>query len=172
MKKFLFFILTCFISGCGFNLQGEVKLAEPLHRLYIQAPDPYGTLARYLKQSLKMSKVTLVENPVLASTMLVILKDQASEDLISVSSTQQTRQYTLKVMVMFQILDAKGRTIVGPQVLTESRVVTVQASVILGSSNEANLMYQQMRRIIAYGIMNRIASKEITGMIMHAFSSH
>ena len=42
----------------------------------------------------------------------------------------------------------------------------MQSNQILGSSNEANLFYQQMRRTLAYAIMNRIASQEVTQQIM------
>ena len=42
---------------------------------------------------------------------------------------------------------------------------------ILGSSNEANLFYQQMRRTLAYAIMNRIASKEVTNIVNAAFAT-
>ncbi len=158
--------LISLLSGCGFHLQGETKLAPPLHRLYLQTNDPYGTLARSLQDDLKLSNVRIVSSPHEASTILVILRDETSQELLSVSGTQQTRQYKLKVIVDFEITDPKGRSLTGSQSLSEDRTITVQANQILGSSNEANLFYQQMRRSIAYGIINRIASNEVTNAIM------
>lgn len=177
MKKnycytFFLFLCTIILSGCGFHLQGEAPLAPPLHRMYLQASDPYGYLARYLKDSLKMSKVQLVSSPAEANAVLVILRDDSTQEFLSVSGTNQVRQYNLRVTVMFEITDANGRTIVSPQALTEVRPITVQASQILGSSNEANLFYQQMRRVLAYAIMNRISSKEITRIVMEAYAPH
>lgn len=176
MKKiryvFFFLNIAIFLAGCGFHLQGEATLAPPLHRMFLRTPDPYGHLASYLEEYLKMSNVNLVATPLQASTILDILKDHTSQDLLSVSSTQQTRQYNLKTIVIFQITDANGRIIVGPQIMSESRVITVQASQILGSSNETYMIYQQMRRTLAYAIMNRIASKEVTRLINTAFSSN
>ncbi len=55
------------------------------------------------------------------------------------------------------------------QTLEETRSITVQSNQILGSSNEATLFYQQMRRTLAYAIMNRIASKEVTRMVTKEF---
>jgi len=174
IKKSLgfFWILyfTLFLTACGFHLQGETKLASPLHRLYLQTPDPYGHLARSLQLFLKKSHVELVSSPAEASATLVILHDDSSQELLSVSGTQQTRQYTLKVTVTFELTKAGGQIIVGPQMLTETRTITVQSNQILGSSNEANLFYQQMRRTLAYAIMNRIASKEITQLVEHAYT--
>jgi LPS-assembly lipoprotein len=169
MKKiayvFLFFVLAFILCACGFQLQGKTRLAGPLHRVYIQASDKYGHLVRYLEQYLKMSDAIVVNTPAEASTIFSIMKDEATQELISVSSTQQTRQYNLKVTVIFQITDNKGRILVSPQTISENRVITVQASQILGSDNQTNMIYQQMRRMIAYAIMVRIASNQVTRAI-------
>jgi outer membrane lipopolysaccharide assembly protein LptE/RlpB len=45
----------------------------------------------------------------------------------------------------------------------------VQSNQILGSSNEATMYYQQMRRSIAGAIMNRLASTQVTDIINHEF---
>lgn len=164
--KILGATIACLLLGsCGFHLQGNLQLAPPLHRMYIQSSDPYGYLARSLQQYLKMSHVCLVATAAQADTVLIILQDSNSQKLLSVNSTQQTRQYNLYVTVVFEITDSNGRIIVPPQALSEVRVITIQSNQVLGSSNEANLFYQQMRRSLAGAIMNRIASKDITTMI-------
>jgi len=160
-------LFTLLLVSCGFHLQGKKELAEPLHHLYLQTTDPYGQLARSLQQYLKLSHVHLVSSPNEATTILSITQDQPSEELLSVSGTQQTRQYNLRVTVTFSITNSKGMTIISPQTLSETRTITIQSNQVLGSSNEANLFYQQMRRNLAYNILNRIASKEITETIDH-----
>lgn len=167
--------LFCFaliVSACQFHLQGEVPLAPPLHQLYLQTSDPYGNLANYLKQNLKMSNVHLAATPTDAQTILVILSDNSSQEMLSVGATQQTRQYRLSVTVQFEITNTKGMTIVPAQTITDSRVITEQSNQILGSSNEANLFYQQMRRGIAQSIMTRIASNSVTQAVNDAFSTN
>lgn len=171
IRHFLLLIVALFLTGCGFHLQGETRLAPPLHNLYLQTTDPYGYLTRNLKQYLKMSKVRLVSSPAHADTILVISRDDAVQEFLSISGTNQTRQYRLKVTVVFEITNAKGQVIVPPQTLAEDRTITIQANQVLGSSNETTLLYQQMRRILAYAIMNRIASREITHTIEEAFHS-
>lgn len=169
MRIFLLCLAACFLTACGFHLQGETHLAAPLHRMYLRTPDPYGHLVQDLEQSLKMSNVQLVSSPDQATTVLSILKDSNSQVLLSVSGTQQTRQYNLITTVEFEITDSKGRVIINPQTFTESRAITIQSNQILGSSNEAVLYHQQMRRAIAYAIMNRLASQEVTHTLMKAF---
>ena len=165
LRNFIVLSIILLLSGCGFHLAEPAQLAEPLYRMYLQTPDPYGYLARSLEQQLKLSHVKLMCQASDASTILSILKDETSQELLSVNGTQQTRQYTLRVTVVFEITDEKGRTLVPQQTLTETRSMTVQANQVLGSSNEANLFYYQMRQTLAYAIINRIASKEITDLI-------
>jgi LPS-assembly lipoprotein len=165
MRLFILFCLSLVLTACGFHLQGEVKLAPPLQRMYLQAPDPYGYLVRNLKQSLKMSKVKLVDSPNEAETILAISRDDESQEFITVSGTNQTRLYKLKVTVLFEITDTKGRVLMPAQSLVEERVITIQSNQILGSNNEATLLYQQMRRALAYAIINRIASKDVAQLI-------
>jgi LPS-assembly lipoprotein len=165
LRAGLLICLLGLMTSCGFHLQRATHLAAPLHRMYLKTSDPYGQLARSLQQYLKISNVQLVTEPEQASTILSILQDTTAQDLLSVSGTQQTRQYTLKVTVVFEITTPEGKSLTGPQTLIETRTLTIQSNQVLGSSNEANLFYQQMRRTIAYAILNRISSNELTHII-------
>lgn len=158
-------LCTSVLAGCGFHMQGEVPLAQPIKHLYLKTDDPYGSLSRNLIQNMQLSHVTLAENPENADTILTIVKDSASQSLLSVSGTQQTRQYNLTVTIIFNLSDAKGNTLLGNESLQESRTITVQSNQILGSSNEATLYYQQMRRVLALAIMNRLSSQEVTKIV-------
>ena len=172
---YLFFLLcsmTFLLSACGFHLQRGRELALPLHRLQLQAQDPYGALSRYLKQYLHFSHVKIVDNAAQADTILSILADVSSQTLISVSGTQQTRQYNLVVAVTFTLTDTKGHILLPAETLSESRVVTIQSSQILGSSNEVNLFSQQMHRAIANAIINRLAAKEVVQIINKRFAAN
>ena len=170
--KLLVCIITLLLTACGFHPQGDAKLAPPLKKMYLQTADPYGNLARNLHDYLKMSHVQLVNSPDEADTILEIERDGNSQELLSVAGTQQTRQYKLIVTVVFAVSDNKGRTILAPQTMTEARVITVQANQILGSSNEASLYAQQMRRSLAIAIMNRLSSIEVTKIVNTAFTPH
>lgn len=170
-KKIMVCLISCFLSGCGFHLQGQMSLAPPLQRIYLQTTDPYGLLARHLRQYLHASHVEVVNSIADADAALVILQNDETDVLLSVNSTQQTRQFNLILNVTFEITDNKGAILVIPQVMSESRTITTQSNLILGSSNEANLFYQQMKRAIAYKIVMRIASKDITEILITALAA-
>lgn len=161
--------MTSLLIGCGFHLQGEVPLAPPLKKMYLKTDDPYGSLSRDLQENMKLSNVQLTDTPENADTILSITQDDASQQLQSVSGTQQTRQYNLIVTVSFNLSDRQGNSILSDQHLQETRSITVQSNQILGSSNEATLYYQQMRHMIASAIMMRLSSTEVTTLVNQAF---
>lgn len=157
------------LTACGFKPQGNMPLAKPLHSLYIQSSRPHGDLTRYIQAYLRTSDVNLINDRNNAQTVLVISQDSDSQELIGVSSTQQTRQYNLHVTATFSVTKANGEIIIQPQTLVETRAITIQSDQVLGSSNEANQYFLQMRRELAYGIMNRLASNSLTREINAAF---
>lgn len=170
IKRLTFMVwLTALLSACGFHLRGSIPLAPPLQSMQVQSVEPYGNLTKYLKQSLRSSHVNVVDEGSAATTILNITQESTAQDLLSVNGTLQTRQYRLRLLVTFEIDDNKGRNIVPAEALAESRVITVQSNQILGSSNEADLYFEQMRRTLAATIMYRLTSHQVTNMVNQSF---
>lgn len=162
-------ILCLFLTGCGFHLRGygeASRFAPALHRIYLNSADPYGELARNLRQTLRLSGIYLACSPCESNVVLEVFKEVMKEDLLSVGGTQQTRQYNLILSVTFQITDPKGCVIVPPQTVSESRTLTIQSNQILGGSNEANTLYQQMRPALVFDIMTRLSSNDTIAALM------
>lgn len=169
-----FFAMCCLLSlaACGFHPQGQRQVATQLHHVYLQTDDPYGRLARSLKQELKIADIHTTESADDANVILNTLGESTNQELISVSGTQQTRQYRLSVEVSFELTDNKGAPILEKQTLSEYRIITLQSNQILGSANEAQLFYEQMRMKLAHAILNRITSPEVTNDITHHFATN
>lgn len=164
----LFFISGIFLlSSCGFHLRGTEPLAPPLHHLYLETKEPYGHLARLLKQSLKQSGALVTDAPQEATAVLTILSERQTQHLLGVGGTQQTRVYALTLTVAYQLTLPSGIVILPKQEATETRTITIQASQILGGSNEESNSYQQMYRAILFTIMRRLGSNEVTNAFLH-----
>ncbi len=164
-----FFTLAFFmllLTGCGFHLRGLAPLAPPLQHLYIQSQGPYGLLEQKLRTSLPLTGVHVMPTPEGADTILVLSREDQSQQLISVGGTQQTRQYNLILTVIFAITDPAGNILVPPQSVSETRILTLQSSQILGTTNEQDALYQLMRQAVVYDIMNRLSSKKVTALLM------
>jgi LPS-assembly lipoprotein len=163
----LFFCLSFSLVGCGYHWRGPMTLAPPLQKMYLQTSNPYGQLARNLRQYLKMSHVHLVTKPQDASTILALLSENTTEQLLGISGTQQTRQYNLILTVTFQVTDQHGRLLVPPQTVYETRALTLNSGQILSGSNQAESLYQQMRQAIIYAIVSQLAAENITALLIH-----
>lgn len=157
-------LILCLMS-CTFQPQSALSMASPLQTMYLQTADPYGNLAQFLRDALLRSNIKLTNTPETANSILVITADQTSQDLLSVNDTQQTRQYNLHVTVSFIVTNRKGVSLLPQQTITETRAITVQSNQILGSSNEATLSFQQMRRALANAIVFRLASHQVTAIV-------
>ncbi len=168
---FVYLLMAISMTSCGFQLRQPVVLAAPLHHPYIKTAAPYNALARNLRDYFKMSGITVASSPEQASIILDILEESESQQLLSVSSNQQSRQYNLIVKVTFQLTDIKGNILVPKQSVSEIRSLPIQSNQILGGSNEAQSVYQQMWLAIVYDIANYLASRDTTRMLTKHASS-
>lgn len=167
--NFIFIIpLFLVLSSCGFHLRAPVSLAKPLQNLYVESQAPYGEVTRNIKQYLRISGIHLATSAEEAETILKISHESIGQELLSINSSQQTRQYNLKLQINFEISDNKGRVILPSQMLTETRPLTLQSNQILASSNQAAQLYHDMRRAIVYSLMNRLASQSTTQALAKA----
>lgn len=170
MKKFLKTILlgllVCLITSCGFHPRGMTPLVPPLKRMYLKTDSPYSDLTNNLRQYLKMSDVYLTTTPQDATTVLDIISVDQVQQLLGVSGSQQTRQYSLTLSVKFQITDPKGVVLVMPETLSQARTLPINSGEVLAGSNQAAALYQQMRRAIVFDIMNRISSQYISNLLL------
>lgn len=165
MHKYFLLVLCFLLSSCGFHQRGSITLSAPLQNLYLQAADPYGQLTRNVRLYLKMSGVHLAKTPADATAILEILSENTSEQLLNISGTQTTRQYNLILTVTYRVTDSRGNLLVSTQTATATRPLTIDANQILGGSNQAISLYQQMRQAIVYDIMSRLASREISASL-------
>ncbi len=158
-------LLSLLLTSCGFHPRGQTIFAKPLQRIYIKTASPYGELTTNLEKYFKSSGVYIADSPQDATTVLQILSDTTNQQLLGVSGTQQTRQYNLILSVAFQITEPNGTLITSPETLSQSRTLPINSGQILGGSNEAIVLFQQMRRTIVFDMMNRISSQQITDII-------
>lgn len=154
-------LLAC-LTGCGFHRREPVKLDPVLFRPWIQTSAPYSPFIQQLREALRSSGSVLAASPDTATALLIIHPETLSSNLISVSSTQSTRQYSLTLSVLFEAQATGGQQQTGLQSVSESRVLTTASNKMLGSSNEAAALYQQMRTAVVRDLMVRLSSQEIT----------
>lgn len=158
-------ILAVSLTACGFHPRGTVQVAPELQRVYLKTQSPYSDLTHNIRQYLKTSGVYLADSPYDATTVLEILSEDTQQQLLGVSGSQQTRQYNLTLIVKFQLTKPNGVVLLAPESLSETRTLPINSNEILSGSNQADALYQQMRRAIVFDIMNRLSSQYVTGIL-------
>ena len=115
-----------------------------------------------------MSNVDVVSTPEAASTILTILSETETQNLISIDITQLTRQYSLILTVSYEITTPQGEILVPRQTVSETRTIPIKSNQILAGSNQEATLYQQMRHAIVYDIVNQLSSNTTTSLLSKA----
>lgn len=171
MKYLIHFFIIALLTGCGFHLRGNVSLNPHIKKIFLQTENPYGQLARHLRNAFNTSGITVTKTAQDADIILVILNEQQSEQQTNVSATQQTRQYTLISSINFTAQSPTHKTIIAPQTVSETRTVTTQSNTTLASSNEVTTLYQQMQAALVFDIMSRLTAHNANQQFNHYFKT-
>ena len=50
-------------AGCGFHLRGKTNVPDELQTIVLDSGDPYGPMTRNIRTQLRLSNVTIVDDP-------------------------------------------------------------------------------------------------------------
>lgn len=159
-KKTIFVLLgmTLLLSACGFHLRGRMPLPIQLQNLTIRSDSPYSEFSKQLKNTLRDLGVTIKDNAARSVYTLQIISAVNSEIVGSISSSTNTRIYTLYFTVNYQLLDQQGKIILPAQTVSSYRTLTVNANQVLGSSIEELTLQREMRSDVIEKMLYRLSA--------------
>lgn len=99
----LVFILTSFLTACGFHLRGDYLLDDELQTLYVSSSDVHGELTRLVKQHLIRNQVNVLTQKSNKSPELRIISDKLDRRTLSVFHNGQVAEYELIYAVHYQL---------------------------------------------------------------------
>jgi LPS-assembly lipoprotein len=169
-QLFMLLLLVC-LTGCGFRLRGSGSispLSPKLKKIYIHSTTPYSALQKELKSYLTSMGAMIMPNKKSASVTLDLISEQKTQSLLSVSGSQNTREYQLKYTVAFQLIYPNGNVIVPPQSAVQLRTITIESSQLLGNTAEMQTLYQEMQHDVIAGMIDRLSSNNVR----HLLSQH
>lgn len=151
--------LSLFLAACGFHLRGNIPLPPGLDPMFIQTTTPYDPLVQAIEDTLTSSHVKLATSLKSAKTILHILDMKSTENLVSVSTSTNTRQYALTETLQIELTDSTGKVIIPVSTLTASNPLTVDSSQVLNLSSQKQTQVQEMQQALVQQLMARLASK-------------
>src|SRR5262249_41288116 len=149
------------LTACAFRLRGQNALPPALQVLYLQTEDPYGQFAIALRNTLRASGVTLVDSPDQARVTLNLSKPALQNRGMTIGGSNQTRVYNVGYSVRYVLMDAQGKPILPPQVLTTNRTLTLSPNQLLESNNQLPFLEQEMQRELINQLFYRLTSRQV-----------
>ena len=142
-------------AGCGFNLRGSTQVPPELQKLLLESSDPYGPLTRAVRQQLRLSNVTIVDDPMRKDLpALRILGSSENQDTVSIFRNGVTAEYQLVLHVQAQVL-IPGHDIY-PLRVNIFRTFFDNPLTALAKDAEAEVLRQEMREQAAQQLVRQL----------------
>lgn len=154
-----------FTAGCGFHLRGNTQVPQEMKKLVVSSSDPYGPLARTVRQQLRLNDITIIDNPGLRTDLptLRLLNDSLGRDTASVFQNGVTAEYSMVLTASAQVLlPGKG---IYPISATVYRSFFDNPMTPLAKDSEQDIIIQEMRERAADQLVRNLLS-------VHAAEAH
>ncbi|MDX2219075.1 MAG: LPS assembly lipoprotein LptE [Burkholderiales bacterium] len=153
MKQLFVVALLLGLSGCGFQLRGDVVI--PFKDLYIAAPanSPIGA---DLKKKLAV-QTPLAADAGKADGRITISEEARDKIILSLSGAGRVREYQLKLRVAYNVTDGKGAVLIPRTEMNLTRIMSYDDALVLAKAQEELILYRDMENDVVQQILRRVA---------------
>ena len=154
MKRWLAFVLAAALAGCGFQLRQAAKL--PFTTVYVPGS---GGIALDLKRNIRAgTDAHVVDNAKQAQAVMEFTREERQKVILSLTATGRVREFQLRYIVGFRVVDNKGHDFVPQSTIELTRDVTFNDAEVLAKESEEQLLYRDMQNDMVQQIMLRLAA--------------
>jgi LPS-assembly lipoprotein len=146
------------LAGCGFQLQGRQPLPPDLQRVCLVASDRQSDFVDALRRNLRTSGATIVTDEMAATAVLRIDKDELTQKVLAVSSSNLPREYELTYRISARA-DAGERVLLERQDLELSRNFTFDERQVLAKEHEREQLRGELARELAATLLRRLRAR-------------
>ena len=149
--------LLLLTGGCGYHLRGSggPGLGAELPRLVLGGAARDGGFAQALRRALRAQGVTVLDAAASDVPELRLVAVDHSREVVSVDRQVRAREYALTSTVRF-LLVRPGRPPLGPARVSVRRDLVVDPTRVLGSEQEAQRLFREMRAELAQLVVLRL----------------
>lgn len=147
------------LTGCGFQLRGQVQLPPALRVTYVQSPSgltPPGSVSRKLPLVLASNGVTITRDPTQATATITILRENSGRRTVAADRFDIKRQYFLAYDVAYRVTLADGQTLIPDEGLSASRTLLFDENRVLGFESAQGSLVDNMAEDLAWQIVRRL----------------
>lgn len=151
------FVCITLVSGCGWHIQGQMKLPETAAVTYIEANDRYTEFNRALRSTLGASGARLTEAASEARAVVRVRRDVSGQRILSVSARNKPEEYEVYYLIEYSV-EADGKEVIEPQVLELTRDYSYDEAALLAKQREERSIRAALARDLAGLVTRRLAS--------------
>lgn len=145
------------VAGCGFHLQGAVRLPEGSRKVCMVTADELSPFAVELRRALAASGAQLMPSTAGADTVIRVLRDRVDRRVLSVSARNTPREFEI-IYVLEYAIDQAGKELWPAQELELRRNFSFEESQLLAKDREEEILRQAMARDLADLVLRRLES--------------
>lgn len=156
VRIFLCMIVLSLVAGCGFHLRGTQGAGLSLERIHVSGANAYGEFVQELKGSLRRADTAVVEEPADAPISLRVLGEKTTRRAVATTRDITVSEYELRMAVEFELLGKGNEPLIEPMELIAERIYVFDRSSLVGSSEEEELLKEEMRRDLVRQMIQRV----------------
>jgi LPS-assembly lipoprotein len=149
--------LTLIVTACGFHLRGNISLPEGVEPLYVSGVEANSQLGVELSSLLKASNIQLAESAEKANYKLVISQYKTDRRTTALGEGARIAEYQLIEELNFSLQNPNGETVLGPNKITERKIIPNDPNQIISTTEEAKLLRREMIQNLAVKITRQLS---------------
>ncbi|CAH0991637.1 LPS-assembly lipoprotein LptE [Sinobacterium norvegicum] len=145
------------LAGCGFQLRGNVDIAEPITNLKLTGKTR-GPIIEQIKRSFTLYDINVADITDSTAYELAFIEVKEDERSVGYDAQARTSEYELTMVVEFTLLNNEGLTLIPPRKVYAEKIYYNNPDNVIASDNEKELLLRDLRTQLAVSIVNQLAT--------------